>query len=285
MITIHRTPPAHQNPVRQGNNSGWRYRDLPDHFKAVLREWAFDDMLLTQERIARLAPDAPAWEKWQLASGARALHEIAAFGHPGGSRWMAEALSDPEINRLVAMLDMNDDAEFGPARLAARVLHACVGRLVEAALLKLLARLDPCFADVPRFIAAPRATPNVWKACLERSPTTLVRTALAAHPEAIAIPEIRRGLHRHANTSVLTSLLRSAPDEEFVRTFRKLVRRDPDMAATVLAEHPERTRLLGKTDFLPLMQFSRQEHRVLAIMLMAEARADQVRNERRFAQR
>lgn len=264
---------------------GLRNGSLSERFRAVLKEWAFDDLLRAEERISALSADASNWDKWTQAYGARTLEEIALYarGVGTGPPWLGKNITDAEIERLLALLDMGGDPTVGPARSAARILLACVGRLQEPGLLKLVPHLDRRNHAVVRVVEAVHATPRVWRACLEHSPTVKVQTAVARIPEAVQVLEIRSLLSRSKVIDILRRVVEYASDEEFVRVFRKLVRHDLDAAANALARQTNRAHLLAKSDLIPFMESPEQSHRLLAITLMDVAAAEEPRPVRRRA--
>lgn len=244
-----------------------RFYDLPQELSSVLKDWAFEDLFRAEERLAAMPEDTAPHRRWEAAYGARTLEIIATK-----PRTRKSHLEDRDVERLVALLDAAGDPDAGPSRAAANILATYADRLREAELLELL----PHFRDRPSELArlidlAVHATPNVWRACLDLSQAEGVQHAIACNPKAIKVPEIRARLAESDSTDVLLPLLTNATGEEFARLFRKMARLEPDVAADVLRDWPDRARFLARTDLLPLMQSSDPSIRMLAITLLGDA--------------
>ena len=130
-------------------------------------------------------------------------------------------------------------------------------------------------------VKAAHATPRVWLACLEHSPTPDVEEAVAEIPDALRVPEIRSLLGRSGKASVLAKLIEDATGREFVRLFWKLARRDVDAAARVLKERPEHVSFLAPADLAPLLRSSDQRYRLTAITLLSDTTTDRRRGRAR----
>src|SRR5690606_31370606 len=209
-------------------------------------------------------------DRRELAYGAQALERIANAG-PSPTRC---GLSPADIDRLFGLLGTGGIRGIGPSDAAARVLLGCARYLDEDQLMRLLPHLASEPADLLRLVsAAVYATPRVWKACLDLVPTGAMEDAISRQPQAVKSPEIRALLGRSKRAGVLERVIREASDEEFPYLFRRLCRRNPDAAAWVLNDQPERARLLTRTDLLPLVQSKNQRNRLAASIALGEMTA------------
>lgn len=248
-----------------------RARALPTSCQRVLKDWALNG--LPGRADSGATPNSPhIRDTHRTHLLLTTLYNSYAWGK------LEVPLSEDDANRLLAFLE-GAEIPFAdsPLRTAVLVLAVCAEHLNEAALLKLipLLRSDQEIAAMIR--RARRATPRVWKACLDRADTDLVQEAIASTPEAVRSPEIRSLLLNSENVLVWLSLLNGASDEEFIALFRKAVRRDLDTALLILEDYPDRAALLEKSDLMPLLESSFPAHRLAAITLLGSLETGAVR--------
>lgn len=245
-----------------------RRRTLSARIRDALKEWAFEDLLRTKERWASLKNEEESYQtKWDLAYGARVLQELAWSRQSHG----VPSFTMVDAERVLALLGTDQDVPISSRTVATEILLASTPFLDETALLKLIPHLKREPSLLRRLVVtANRATPRVWKACLEHSSTEAVFEGLSLIPAAVRDPEIRARICRSDRVDVLLRLVDSATEQEFPRLYRKLLRRSPEAAAQALSRRAECARLLTRDDLMPLLRSDDRQTRVLAITLMSD---------------
>lgn len=115
-------------------------------------------------------------------------------------------------------------------------------------------------------------TPEVARLVAKHFGTRRIRALLASHPRWRHDPEIRPRLLASTAPEIVAILLQDASPDEFVRVFRRVVERHPDIVGEILGDRlDELAGALTKEDLIPLLQSTSRMTRLVAIQALSQA--------------